>query len=465
MQVLRHAFKQQLDPAVSEFVGCIEDDRELIDVDIKGSLSHAEMLAKIGLLSQQQFDNIKAGLLELRKQYALGHIVLKSEWEDVHMNVEQQLKSAIGADALRLHTARSRNDQVAIDMRLYTIDETNCTRQLLNKLQIALLTFAQKHSDVVIPGYTHLQRAQPLLLAHILHAFAEMFARDESRFADSLKRTAVSPLGAGALAGSSLPIDPSASAVAAGLPAVFANSVDAVSDRDFVVEFIAAAAMTAVHLSQLAETFVLWSTSEFNFISFTDAVTTASSLMPNKKNPDPLELIRGKSGRIIGELVSALTTLKALPIGYNRDLQETKPPLIHVAKTLKASIEVMIRVLSHAAPNSAAMLVAASDPYMCATDLVEYLVNKSVPFRQAHETVTALVSYCRDGNLALPDLSLAEFKQFAVEFENDVFALFEPLTSVNAKSSPGGTGCVQVALAIETALKRLSSHFQDGMGT
>ncbi len=320
MQVLRKAFNQQLDDLVGQFVNSVEADSALVEFDIAGSIAHARMLAVAGLLTEAQRDNIITGLQSVLSETRSGEFTLNPLHEDVHMNVEKRLEQLIGEDALRLHTARSRNDQVALDIRLYVLAQIRSLKEGLEKLQTSLLMCAQQNLHVVMPGYTHMQRAQPVLFAHAMHAFVQMLERDLGRFEDAGKRTSVSPLGAGAQAGTSLPIDPSMTAAYLGLSAVFANSIDAVSDRDFVAEFLFACSLAAIHLSQLAETLVIWGSSEFAFIKFADCVTTGSSLMPQKKNPDPVELVRGKAGTIFGELINVLTTLKGLPLGYNRDL-------------------------------------------------------------------------------------------------------------------------------------------------
>ena len=448
MEVLRKAFKQALDPLVSEYVNCVDDDTFLIDADIKGSIAHATMLGQCGLISENESNQICDGLLEIAADFESGQLVLKPEFEDVHMNVEKNLELKIGSTAGKLHTGRSRNDQVALDIKIATALMTKQQMSLINGLQLQLLAIAEKNIEVVMPGYTHLQRAQPVSFAHAMHGFIEMLERDYGRFADSLKRIEISPLGAGALAGSSLPTNPEISSELLGWGSHFANSLDAVSERDAIVEFLSCAALTAVHLSQMAETFIIWASSEFGFVQFSDAVSTASSLMPNKKNPDPVELVRGKTGAIVGDLVNVLVTLKALPLGYNRDLQETKPPLVHGAKCLSSGLKVMTIALSEMSINKNAMHLAASDPFVIATDLAEYLVNKNVPFRQAHEAVSALVAIARDSGKTLPQLSLKEFQACATQFENDVFQLFDPIDSVSRKVSKGSTGFAVVADAL-----------------
>jgi len=440
MQVLRKAFNQQLDPQVSEYVNCIEADEALITVDIQGSIAHATMLMAVGLVTPAQGAKIIAGLESILVEAEAGEFVLNPAFEDVHMNVEKRLEALIGEDALRLHTARSRNDQVALDMRLFVLNQITAVKTLLKSTQKALNACAVKNAEVVMPGYTHLQRAQPVLFAHAMHAFIVMLERDYSRFDDAAKRTAVSPLGAGAQAGTALPINPVLSAAHLGLSQIFENSIDAVSDRDFVAEFLFAASMTSVHLSQLAETLIIWASQEFAFISLGDNVTTASSLMPQKKNPDPVELVRGKTGAVFGELINVLSTLKGLPLGYNRDLQETKPPVIKVAQDLCLALKVVAVVLESMTVNDLNMQAAAADPDMITTDLVEYLVLKGVPFRQAHEQISALAAFAKQSKQKLNQLSLEVFKEYGHQFEQDVFNLFNPQVSVESKASPGSTG-------------------------
>jgi len=448
MQVLRKAFKQPLSDVVTEFVACTHADAHLVKADLTGSIAHAQMLAEEGLISPSQGEAIQGGLNTLLAKAEEGKFELKVEYEDVHMNVEKQLEELIGSDALRLHTARSRNDQVALDLRLYTVSAVDSLVDGLKFLQSAILKSAKKHADIVMPGYTHLQRAQPVLYAHAILAFHEMFSRDIERFNDCKKRTAVSPLGAGAQAGSGLTINPESVARKLGFPKVFSNSIDAVSDRDFAAEFLMACSLTAVHISQMAETLVIWSSSEFGFVELADNVTTTSSLMPHKKNPDPLEIARAKSGAVIGDLVNLLVTLKALPLGYNRDLQETKPPVINSATIVLDALKVMTCVVDAVTVNAEKTLAAASDPALMTTDLVEYLVNKGVPFRKAHETIAEIVADAADKGVKLPKMELKEYQKYAPEFEKDLFELFNPKLSVSAKISHGSTGVEKVKKAI-----------------
>ena len=456
MEVLRKAFKQPLDPLITNFVSSIEDDKALIQADLHGSMAHVEMLIHCGLISCIQGEEIKTGLTHLLEKASADQIELKSEYEDVHMNMEKQLGDFIGENALRLHTARSRNDQVAVDMRIFIMQNIDQLTKLLIELQNALLAVADRSTKMVMPGYTHLQRAQPLVFAHVMLAFFEMFKRDLLRFADAKKRTTVSPLGAGALSGSRLPINPQFTAEQLGFAEYFANSLDAVSDRDFIGEFLFVACLIFSHLSQLAETLLIWSSKEFDFISFPDSITTSSSLMPQKKNADPIELIRAKSGIALGELVNFLTVIKGLPIGYNRDLQETKPPAIKVASVLSLSLPVMTIAISQMQLNSEIMLKAASDPELMATDLVEYLVLRGMPFREAHESVAKLVQYAREKNIVLSKLDLSIYRKFAPLFRDDLFDCFNPEKSLAEKNSPGSTGFAAVEKALSQAKQWLA---------
>jgi argininosuccinate lyase len=448
MEVLRKAFNQELDPKVSKFVSSVEADAALIEVDIYGSLAHAAMLRHCNLITEEQYKEIKQGLEQIAEEARAGIFQLNPAYEDVHMNVEKRLESLIGQAALSLHTARSRNDQVALDLRLYAAEQAQIIGTALESAVGLLVQTAKSNLDAIMPGYTHLQRAQPVSFAHALLAFRELLLRDAIRFQEVRDHAMVSPLGAGAQAGTSLPIDTFFSAKALKFQRVFANSIDAVSDRDFVADFLYAASMAFIHLSQMAETLIIWSSKEFGFIELADSVTTTSSLMPQKKNPDPLEIIRGKAGSVCGELVGLLITLKGLPLGYNRDLQETKPPLIRCAETLKETLAVVEVILSSMTINRQNMLQAASDPEMISTDIVEYLVLRGVPFRRAHDVVSQLLKSCRDNNISISDCKLGDLQKLAVEFENDVFVLFDPEKSVNAKISAGSTGSASIRTAL-----------------
>ncbi|MBX7222036.1 MAG: argininosuccinate lyase [Blastocatellia bacterium] len=429
-QVLRSAFTKPVDDVIFKYVASIDCDRHLVECDVRGSLAHAAMLEKIGVLTVKQAANIKRGL----EQILAEGLMLRLEHEDVHMNVEKRLEEIIGADAKLLHTARSRNDQVALDLRLFVAQEQAHMVEALKKLCTVLTDKAAAHADVVMPGYTHLQRAQVVLFAQVMLAFHEAFARDMARLAPRL----ISPLGAGALAGSAIPVDPAFTAEKLGAQGFFTNSIDAVSDRDFAAEFIFACSLVAIHLSQLAENLILWCTAEFNFVKLPDEITTGSSIMPQKKNPDCLELVRGKTGQSIGELVNLLTTLKALPFGYNRDLQETKPPVVRVAETVRDSVEVCTIAISKMELNREVMRAASLDEYLFATDIVEYLVAQGMPFRDAHSKVGELVKTGKK----FSEIPLETWKQVGIN--PDVVQLVNPEKSVEFRQSPGGTSPASV---------------------
>jgi argininosuccinate lyase len=382
---------------VAKFTESISFDWRLWEQDIRGSIAHAQMLEKVGQLSKDELRDIARGLKEISAEIAAGKFTWKPELEDVHMNIEAELTRRVAAGA-KLHTGRSRNDQVALDMRLWLRDEIKSLLAELNQLQRALVNLASRNTDVIIPGYTHLQRAQPVYFAHHLLAYVEMFDRDRARLQDALKRVNVCPLGSGALAGSTLPLDRELVARLldfvddGGKPVVSRNSMDAVSDRDFVVEFCAAAALVAVHLSRLGEDLIIWATSEFNFVRISDSFTTGSSLMPQKKNPDVAELTRGKSARVIGNLTALLTLLKGLPMTYNRDLQEDKERLFDTADTVRSTVRVCAGMIDNTTVNADACAAASADPALLATDLADYLVRKGIPFREAHHAIGAAVA-------------------------------------------------------------------------
>ncbi len=424
-QTLRHAFAEPMDDLVLRAVASVDDDRHLLTYDVRGSLAHVAMLAAAGVVTPEQAERISAGLHLILAE----GLELALEDEDVHMAVERRLEALIGDDARLLHTARSRNDQVALDLRLFVDAKQAELRDALGSLVEALEQKAETHATVVMPGYTHVQRAQPVLFAHALLAFRDQFSRDVAR----LDIPFVSPLGAGALAGSAVPIDPAYTASALGASDVFSNSIDAVSDRDFAAEFVFAATLAAIHLSQLAETLILWCTAEFGFVRLPDSLTTGSSLMPQKKNPDCLELVRGRAGQSLGDLVALLTTLKGLPVGYNRDLQETKPPVIRAAETVRTSALVCALAIEELEVDAAAMAVAASDDGLFATDIVERLVASGVAFRDAHERVAAVV---RSG-ASFSSLSAGEWLEFGID--PSCAGPFTPEASVASRTSPGGT--------------------------
>jgi len=435
---------------VAQFTQSVSFDRRLWRQDILGSLVHAAMLQKIGVLSRAERNAIVRGLKSIAREIEQGRFRWKPELEDVHMNLEAELTRRVPAGA-KLHTGRSRNDQVALDTRLWLRDEIVLLLGEIPGLQRALVGLSEKNSDVLIPGYTHLQRAQPVYLAHHLLAYVEMLERDCERFWDGYSRVNVCPLGSGAIAGSTLPLDRVFVAKllgfvdAGGKPQLTQNSMDAVSDRDFAVEFCAAAALLAVHLSRLAEDLILWTSAEFNFVKIADAYTTGSSLMPQKKNPDIAELARGKTGRVIGNLVALLTLLKGLPMTYNRDLQEDKERLFDTADTVRATTRLMAAMLRNARVNRAACAAAASDPALLATDLADYLVKKGMPFRQAHHAVGAVVALAENAGKPLNRLTLAELQSVDKTFGRDALAVFNLKRAMAKRNLTGAPGTKEVA--------------------
>jgi argininosuccinate lyase len=447
---------------VAAFSESISFDWRLWPHDIAGSLAHAAMLCRAGLISKAEHKAIARGLDAIRRGIEAGRFKWDPALEDVHMNIEAELTRRVPAGA-KLHTGRSRNDQVALDMRLWLRDEIGLLAVDLAGLQRALVGLAERNATVLIPGYTHLQRAQPVYLAHHLLAYAEMFHRDRQRLAGCLERVNVCPLGSGALAGSTLPLDRAFVARAlhfvdrAGRPRLALNSMDAVSDRDFVVEFCAAAALMAVHLSRLAEDLVLWAGTEFNFVRFADAYTTGSSLMPQKRNPDVAELARGKSARVIGNLVALLTLLKGLPMTYNRDLQEDKERLFDTADTVRACLRLMAALLVNTRVNLAACQAAVSDPQLLATDLADYLVLKGVPFRQAHHAVGTVVAVAEQNGCPLNQLTLAEFRAVEPRFGVDVFGVFDLTRAMARRTLPGAPGTKGVRAQIRRWQKALGA--------
>ena len=434
---------------VAQFTESISFDRRLWRHDILGSLAHAAMLRKIGILTRAEHAAIARGLKRIAREIEAGRFKWRSELEDVHMNIEAELtrREPVGA---KLHTARSRNDQVALDLRLWLRDELIMLLGELADMQRALVRVGEKNRDVLMPGYTHLQRAQPVYLAHHLLAYVEMIERDCERLWDCHSRVNVCPLGSGALAGSTLRLDRVLVARllgfvdANGKPQITQNSMDAVSDRDFAVEFCAAAALLAVHLSRLAEDLILWASAEFNFIKIADAYTTGSSLMPQKKNPDVAELTRGKSARVIGNLVSFLTLLKGLPMTYNRDLQEDKERLFDTADTVRACVRLTSAMLLNTKINKAACLVAASDPALLATDLADYLVRKGMPFRKAHHVVGAVVALAEKIGKPLNKLTLADLRSVDKAFGRAALGVFDLNRAMAKRNSTGAPGTKEV---------------------
>jgi len=432
-------FTEATNALVEEFTASIPYDWQLYPYDIAGSIAHAAMLAKTGIVTKKEAAQITRGLQEILAEIVAGTFDFSIALEDIHMNIETRLIEKIGPVGGKLHTARSRNDQVALDIRMYLRDVITETHDLLATLQQVLLTLADRYQSVVLPGYTHLQRAQPVLLGHHLLAYYEMFSRDRGRLEDCFRRVNVLPLGAGALAGTVLPIDRQFVARELGFDSVCENSMDAVSDRDFAIEFAADCAQIMMHLSRLSEELVLWSSSEFGFITISDGFTTGSSIMPQKKNPDVAELTRGKTGRVYGNLTALLTLMKGLPLAYNRDMQEDKEPLFDSADTVTRSLAVYIEMLKGITVHQEAMRTAAEDGFITATDLADYLVKKGMPFRQAHEVVGRAVLRCLELQSGLADLPLREYKKLSSLIRDDVYAALSIEASVGRRTSQGGT--------------------------
>ena len=437
-------YSKETAQSVDEFTASIPYDQRLYAEDIAGSIVHARMLAKQAIISVAEAETLVAGLQAILAEIEHGDFEFRMEHEDIHMNVEAALSQKLGAVAGKLHTARSRNDQIALDMRLYVRRICAETSELIVTLQAALLDLAQRHEDVILPGYTHTQRAQPVLLAHHLLAYVEMLERDKGRFADCSARANVCPLGAGALAGTTFPIDRDFVARELGFASPTRNSLDAVGDRDFVVEFLAAASLTMMHLSRLSEEIVLWSTAEFGFVSVDDAYATGSSMMPQKKNPPVAELTRGKTGRVYGHLLALLTTLKGLPLAYNQDLQEDKEGFFDAVDTLTATLRIYPEMVRTLTVNKANMLRAARGGFMTATDLADYLAKRGLPFRQAHEVVGKMVGYCIEAGKELSDLTLAEMQSFAPLFDEGALTVVTPEAAVAARNVYGGPAPQQV---------------------
>jgi argininosuccinate lyase len=430
-------FAQETSALVQRYGESVSFDWRLYAHDIAGSIAHSKGLLKAGILTAEEQQKIETGLLEIRHEIEKGNFEFKESLEDVHMNIESELTKRIGPAGAKLHTARSRNDQVATDVRLYCRSTIDLIVQHTRAMQAALIECAERGVDAVMPGYTHLQRGQPVLFAHHLLAYVEMLDRDAARLADCRKRLNVMPLGSGALAGSTIILDREFVAQQLGFDGVTQNSMDAVSDRDFVAELLFAISLQGVHLSRLSEDVILWASAEFGFVTLSDAHTTGSSLMPQKKNPDVAELTRGKSARLIGNLMSILTLLKGLPMTYNRDLQEDKEPLFDSIDTISLALEVFTEMISGMDVNRPKTLAAASDPMLLATDLADYLVNHGVPFRQAHEVIGKLVAYSIEKKRGFGEMTLVEFQMFSPAFEADVTACLNLETALAARKGIG----------------------------
>jgi argininosuccinate lyase len=449
-------FSQPTSQLVQSYGESVSFDWRLYAHDIRGSIAHSKGLLKAGIITADEQSLIEQGLLEIRHEIETGNFEWKEALEDVHMNIEAELTRRIGPAGAKLHTARSRNDQVATDVRLYTRDAVDGLIILIQGLQRALIEAAERAGTAVVPGYTHLQRGQPVLFAHHLLAYVEMLSRDSARLQDARRRIDVMPLGSGALAGSTIILDREFVATQLGFSAVTQNSMDAVSDRDFAAEVLFAIALCGVHLSRLSEDVILWCSAEFGFITLSDAHTTGSSLMPQKKNPDVAELTRGKSGRLVGNLMALLTLLKGLPMTYNRDMQEDKEPLFDSIDTLKAALAVFAEMIAGMEVNEARTRNATSDPMLLATDLADYLVNHGVPFRQAHEVIGKLVAHSIAEKTAFADIALAKYQEFSPAFEEDLFTCLNLETALAARQGIGAPSPKNVAAQIARWKEALS---------
>jgi len=444
-------FQKGTDPMMDDFHSSISFDFRLSRYDVRGSIAHAMMLGKQGIITGKEAEMIAGGLEGILKDIESGNIDFSPEAEDIHMNIEQMLIERIGETGQKLHTARSRNDQVALDIRMFLKDEISNIIQLVKKLQVCLLELAEKHVETVMPGYTHLQRAQPVTLAHHVLAYVEMLNRDVERLRGCYKRTDILPLGAGALAGTTLPIDPDYVAGMLGFSKVAANSLDAVGSRDFAVEFNSAAALIMVNLSRFCEELILWSSAEFGFIELDDSYSTGSSMMPQKKNPDAAELIRGKTGRVFGNLLSLLTVLKGLPLAYNKDLQEDKEAIFDSVDTIKNCLSIFCPLVSTMKIKSDRMRSAANGGFVNATDLADYLAVKGVPFRKAHSLAGQIVYFCIKNQISLEDLTLAQLKEFSELIEDDVFQFIKIERCVDNRRKLGGPAPDSIRQAISQA--------------
>lgn len=437
-------FAAKESPLMERFNASIPFDQRLYRQDIEGSLAHAGMLHKIGILNKTEWAAIQKGLKQVVKEIESGSFEFRLDQEDIHMAIESRLTEIIGPAGGKLHTARSRNDQVALDLRLYTRDITSDTIQKISALQKILVQLASKNQNVILPGYTHLQRAQPILLAHHFLAYFEMLQRDKSRFTDNLSRLDQCPLGAGALAGSPVAIDRVFTAKKLNFSDITHNSLDSVSDRDFALDFLNASSILMMHLSRFAEELVLWSTQEFDFVRMPENFCTGSSMMPQKVNPDAPELIRGKTGRVYGNLISLLTTMKALPLAYNKDMQEDKEPFFDSVDTITLCLDVLIAMLPNIQIKTENMLKATSAGFLIATDLADYLAKKGLPFREAHAVVGKLVQSAIKQNCGLENFELTTLQQHSNYFQKDVLDLLSMQTSVNSRKSAGGTALISV---------------------
>jgi argininosuccinate lyase len=450
-------FDKELDQKAAEFSASVDVDQRLALADIRGSIAHARMLGRQGIIAAAEADKITAGLQTLARRIEEGAFTWDPAKEDVHMNIESALIESIGETGGRLHTGRSRNDQVVTDMRLWTREACWASSRRIEELLAVLFTRASQTIDLLLPGYTHLQRAQPVRLAHHLLAWCEMLERDRARLLDAAKRMNLSPLGSGALSGTTYPLDRPACAAELGFDGVTHNSLDAVGDRDFLLETVSALSICAVHLSRIAEELVLWSSQEFGFVQMSDAFTTGSSMMPQKKNPDMAELVRGKCGRVVGDLVALTVLLKGLPLAYNRDLQEDKPPVFDAFDTVDACLEILAGSIATAAFNEARMRAALREGFLDATEMTDYLVTRGVTFRHAHHVVGRLVQYAHQRGKSLAELSLEELQAENPSFSGDVYQALDPETAVERRDLVGGPARARVQAELAALRERLAS--------
>lgn len=451
-------FSEPVDAFVARFTASVDFDQRLYRHDIMGSIAHATMLAKVGVLTNDERDTVIAGLQAIEKEIEAGQFVWSTELEDVHMNIEARLTEQVGIVGKKLHTGRSRNDQVATDIRLWLRDEIDLILSQLTRLQEGLLGLAQEHAETIMPGFTHLQTAQPVTFGHHMLAWFEMLSRDYERLVDCRKRTNRMPLGSAALAGTTYPIDREMTCELLGFEAVSGNSLDGVSDRDFAIEFCAAASIAMMHLSRFSEELVLWTSAQFQFIDLPDRFCTGSSIMPQKKNPDVPELVRGKSGRVFGALMGLLTLMKGQPLAYNKDNQEDKEPLFDAADTLRDSLRAFADMVPAIVPKQEMMREAALRGFSTATDLADYLVGKGLPFRDCHEIVGHAVGYGVKTGKDLAQMSLAELQQFSSHIADDVFEVLTLEGSVNARNHIGGTAPAQVRAAVQRGRDLLNNR-------
>ncbi len=444
-------FQKSTDKKVDDFNSSIRFDKRMYAQDIKGSIAHAKMLGRQGIIDIADSEKIVAGLQEILAEIEAGKVEFLIDAEDIHMNIEKLLTDKIGDAGKRLHTGRSRNDQVALDIRMYLMDEIAEISNMLKALLEALLSLAKEHTETIMPGYTHLQKAQPVTFAHHLMAYFEMIKRDLGRLSDTKKRTNIMPLGSGALAGTTYPLDREFVAAELGFDAVTQNSLDGVSDRDFVIELASCLSIIMMHLSRFSEELILWSSHEFSFVEMDDAYSTGSSIMPQKKNPDVAELIRGKTGRVYGHLMGLLTTMKGIPLAYNKDMQEDKEPIFDAIDTVKLCLPVFSDMILTMKVKKENMLKGAKGGFTNATDVADYLVKKGMPFRDAHEVVGKLVFYSISKDKALDDLTIAEFKEFSNIIEEDIYDAISMQTCVNERTLIGGPAKATTEIAIQKA--------------